>query len=330
MSKKKNKYTKAHVDFVKVLVGKGESVTSATRKMCEFYGITYTETVGRKFRDKIQKIRERKELAITNEVIKPAHSMKILVLDIETAPLKSYVWGIWNVNLGHSLGMLESDWFMLTWSAKWFMEDKVYSDRLTVDEVYEEDDRRICKNLWSLLEEADVVVAHNGLKFDMKRINTRFLKNGITPPMPYQVIDTLIHARRRFNITSNKLNYIGKFLGLGEKLDTGGFELWRRCMEGDATALTEMETYNIQDVRLLEDVYLALLPYIKPHPNVSLFIAEDVHACPSCGSQDLKWEGMYSTYANRYQAFRCGGCGSIGRSRTAEPKGKNITIATPN
>lgn len=301
------------------------NITKAAKAYCEVNKIPYTDSVRRMASKCINSL----GIEDTQEGDKPTHSMKILILDIETAPLKSYVWGIWNVNLGHSLNMLESDWFMLTWSAKWLFDGKVMSDKLTPKEVNKEDDKRICKSLWALLEEADVVIAHNGVKFDIKRINTRFLKNGLTPPMPYMVIDTLLHARKRFNITSNKLNYIGKFLGLGEKLDTGGFDLWKRCMEGDEEALTEMEVYNIQDVVLLEDVYLALLPYIKPHPNVALFIAEDVHACPSCGSQELKWEGKYSTYANTYDAFRCK-CGSIGRSRTARPKGKNMTISTPN
>lgn len=330
MTKKKNKYTKEQVNFVKVLVEKGDSVTSATRKMSEFFGMIFTDTMARKFRDKIQKIRERGELSVTiAEKEKPKHSMKILSLDIETAPLKSYVWGIWNQNLGHSLNMLESDWFMLTWSAKWLFDDKVMSDRVTPEEVKNEDDKRICKSLWSLLEEAEVVIWHNGQRFDQKRINTRLLKNGLKPTMPYQSIDTLLHARKKFNITSNKLNYIGQFLGLGEKLDTGGFDLWRKCMEGQEEALIQMEKYNIQDVILLEDVYLALLPFISPHPNVGLFVAEDVHVCPSCGSKHLKWEGTYTTYANQYDAFRCGDCGSIGRSRIARPKGKNITISIP-
>jgi len=308
------------------LFDREQNITWAAKAYCEANNIQYNDSIRRSASKWLNK------LGTTNSVesvIKP-HNMKILTLDIETAPLKSYIWGIWNQNLGHSLNMLESDWFMLTWSAKWLFEDNVLSDKLTPEEVLKEDDSRICKTIWNLLEEADVVIIHNGLKFDVKRMNTRFLKNGMTPPMVYQVIDTLIHARKRFNITSNKLDYIGKFLGLGEKLATGGFDLWKRCMKGDADALTEMETYNIQDVRLLEDVYLVLRPYIKPHPNVALFVAEDVHSCPSCASTDLKWEGTYSTYANTYDAFRCSSCGSIGRSRTAKPKGKNFTISTPN
>jgi len=298
----------------------GENITHTAKEWCKIKNIEYSDS----------KRRKASKILRWGKVDRPVHNMKILIFDLETAPLKSYIWGIWNQNLGHSLNMLESDWFLLTWSAKWLYDEKVMSDKLTPEEVLEEDDNRICKSLWELLNEADVVIAHNALKFDIKRINTRFLYNGLKPPLPYQIVDTLLHARKRFAITSNKLNYIGKFLGLGEKIDTGGFDLWKRCMKGDAEALKEMEVYNIQDVKLLEDVYLELLPYIKPHPNVGLFVSEDVHSCPSCGSSDLSWEGTYTTYANKYDAFRCNNCGSIGRSRTAKPKGKNITISTPN
>jgi predicted RNA-binding Zn-ribbon protein involved in translation (DUF1610 family) len=305
------------------LFEKEGSITAAAKVYCDVNGLEYTDSIRRTASKVINKLKN-------PDHTPPKHSMKVLILDIETSPLRSYIWNVWNQNIGHNMAMMESDWFMLTWSAKWLYDEKMLSDKVTSEEVFNEDDSRICNSLWLLLEEADVVIAHNALKFDIKRINTRFLKNGLNPPMPYQVIDTLAHARRRFSISSNRLNYIAKFLGLGEKIDTGGFDLWKRCMMGDEDALRDMEVYNIQDVKLLEDVYLELLPYIKPHPNVALFVAEDVHVCPSCGSDDLNWEGTYTTYANRYDAFRCGDCGSIGRSRTAKPKGKNITIATPN
>lgn len=265
------------------------------------------------------------------EIVQPSPA-KILVFDIETAPLRSYVWGIWNVNLGHNMSMVKADWFMLTWSAKWLFEDEVFADRLTPEEVKVQDDSRIVKSMWELINEADVVIAHNGLKFDIKRLNTRFLIHGLNPPMPYQVIDTLIHCRRQFNITSNKLDYIGKFLGLGKKFDTGGFELWDACMNGDPAALEKMEVYNIQDVRLLEAVYLKIRPYIKPHPNMGLFIEDNISCCPTCSSTQLTWGGSYATYANVFDAFRCNNCGAVGRSRKSNIPIRSrsaLTISTP-
>lgn len=318
-----------HLNLAVEIYKQTDTITEAARKLCEALNIKYTDSQRRTLSKWINSLSE-EEVTGTEEEISPA---KILIFDIETAPLKSYIWGLWNQNLGHSLSMVESDWFMLTWSAKWLFEDKVFADKLTPEEVLKEDDSRVTKSIWDLFDKADVVVAHNALKFDVKRLNTRFLKNGFPPPMPYQVIDTLAHCRKKFNISSNKLDYIGEFLDLGGKIETGGFDLWKRCMEGDEGALQDMETYNIRDVRLLEDVYLALRPYIKPHPNMGLWISENVHSCPTCGStEDLSWEGVYSTYANQYDAFRCGNCGSIGRSRTSKIKKSsksNLTMSTP-
>ncbi len=42
---------------------------------------------------------------------------KVLVFDIETKPLLGYVWSIWEQNV--SLNMINTDWSVLSWSAKW-------------------------------------------------------------------------------------------------------------------------------------------------------------------------------------------------------------------
>ncbi len=246
------------------------------------------------------------------------HHAKILVFDIETSPLMAYCWGLWNQNISPTKQLL-SDWFMLTWSAKWLFDDKVYSDKLTPEEALNEDDERITKSLWHLIDSADILISHNGLKFDNKKMRTRFIKHGLPAPSPTVTIDTLIHCRRQFAITSNKLDYIAKFFGFGGKMETGGFELWASCMKGDIEALHKMELYNIQDVKVLEDVYLKIRPYIKPHPNLGLFISENVRVCPSCASDEIEWlDKIYMTNVNVYDAFRCKSCGALGRSRNTK------------
>ena len=164
-------------------------------------------------------------------------SAKVLILDIETAPINAYVWGIWNQNIGTH--QIQSDWFCLTWAAKWLFEDKVYSAKLRPNEVQNQDDKRIIEGIWKLVNEADIVIAHNGEKFDMPKLNSRFIINGLNPPLPYQQIDTLKHIRRQFGFTSNKLDYVNKLLNLERKKETN-FELWERCMKGNANALSAL------------------------------------------------------------------------------------------
>jgi hypothetical protein len=139
----------------------------------------------------------------------------------------------------------------------------------------------------------------------------------------------LKHARKQFAISSNRLDYIGQFLGIGRKIDTGGFDLWARCMQGDDEALKEMQVYCDQDVKLLEDVYLTLRPYIKPHPNVGLLINDDIKRCPTCGSDKLKPIGDYYTTVSIFEEYNCDNCGGNCRSRKAYKKGKGIMSSLP-
>ena len=313
---------KENWERVKSFLDSTDTYTEAAKLLCTELGLEYTDS----FRRALSKVVNAElEKAETKEF------PKILILDIETAPSKAYIWGIWQQNIGHNLDMFLEDWFILTWSAKWLFQEEVLSGKVTPYEAKIGDDERIVEELWNLLEEADVVIAHNGKKFDIKKINTRFLAHRLPPPMPYQLIDTLIHARKNFAITSNKLDFIAKrFLNLDGKLEHGGFPLWARCLDGEQQALDEMEEYNIQDVKILEDVYLEMRPWIKPHPNVGLFIGKEVSCCATCGSEELEWSGNYATYANTYAAYRCSSCGATGRSKKSNTINKSLTYSTPS
>lgn len=255
---------------------------------------------------------------------------KILLFDIETAPITAYTWGIWNQNIGQD--MILKDWFVLSWSAKWLFDDEIYNMSLTPKEIDRGDDKRIIKGIWQMLHEADVVVAHNLKKFDKKRVQTRFLKYDMGLPSPYNTVDTLLHARKQFAITSNRLDYIAsKFLGIEGKMETPK-GLWWDCMKGDKDAMKTMVEYCDKDVKVLEDVYLTLRPYIQPHPNIGLIDGGGVHCCPTCGGTDLKPFGTYRTYVNEFDVYSCNECKSISRARknsTPKEVKDTITVSVP-
>jgi hypothetical protein len=246
-------------------------------------------------------------------VVKKAH---ILLLDIETAPILAYVWSLWKPTIAHM--QIDRDWFIISWRAKWLLEEEIFGDVLTPNEAVEQNDKRIIKSIWEMINEADIVIAHNGNKFDLPKLNTRFVYHGLEPPMSYQSIDTLAVAKRHFKFTSNRLDYLGDFLGVGRKIPTD-WTLWEKCYFGDIEALEHMYEYNEQDVLLLEDVYIKLRPYIKSHPNLGVFSDEIVSQCPNCGSTKLNWGGTpYTTGVGRYTSFRCLDCGAVGHSRISE------------
>lgn len=254
---------------------------------------------------------------------------KILIFDIEISATEAAVWGMWRQNINPE--QIISPWFMLTWSAKWLFSDELMSGRLTSKEAKNEDDSRIVKDLWNLLDQADVVVAHNGDSFDIPRMNVRFLVNGLAPTSPYQKIDTLKVAKREFAFLYNKLDELAKVLGLDGKIKTN-FELWSRARKGDDEALKEMEKYNIQDVKLLEEVYLELRPWIKLHPSVALFLEKEHAVCPSCGHDHLTQKGTYRTQVSVFDTFQCNSCGAISRSRTnkvSKELKKNLLVSVP-
>lgn len=252
---------------------------------------------------------------------------KILIFDIETSPLRAYIWSRWKQNI--YLDQTISEWFMLSWSAKWLFSPDVMSDRLTGEEALAENDSRIVASIWKLIDEADIVVAHNGLAFDEKKINARFLLNGLPPTSPYQSIDTKVIASKQFGFSSNKLDALAGYFGFEVKLDTD-FKLWDRCMRGEDEALKYMEIYNRHDVELLEEVYLKLRPWIKAHPNVALYLESKEPVCSNCGNIHLTFAGNYYTQTGKYDTYRCE-CGALSRVRTSSvPKEirKNLLIST--
>lgn len=256
-----------------------------------------------------------------NEVISKPKKLKVLVIDIETAPMRAYVWKRWKENI--SLSQTISEWFMLTWAAKFVGESEVYSDKISPIEVSNEDDSRITKSLIKLIEQSDVIIAHNLKKFDLPCINARAIINGFKPLRPVLMIDTLDVSKRQFRFSSNKLDALAGYFGIRHKEDTS-FELWSKCMNGDKDAINYMEFYNIGDVEILEKVYLKLRPWIKNHPNEAL--VSNIPCCPNCGSENIKEEGYYYTNVNKYIQYRCE-CGAVSRSRKGE---KNDITITPN
>lgn len=255
------------------------------------------------------------------------HMPNILVLDIETAPIKAFVWRLWKENI--SLDQISSDWFMLTWSAKWLYSTEIMSDRLTSSEAIEENDKRIIESLWKLMNAADIIIAHNGISFDVPKANARFIKWGLPPTKPYQQIDTRIIAAKQFGFSSNKLEALARMFGIAGKFDTD-FKLWVQCINGDEESLSYMEQYNRHDVVVLEEVYLRMRSWIKGHINLSLYSDGANPVCPNCGSNKLHLDGgYYYTPAGRYKTLRCE-CGAISRERVSDltpDERKNIVVS---
>lgn len=247
---------------------------------------------------------------------------RILILDIETAPNIAYVWGAWQQNVGQKQWLQKSH--IMSFAAKWLDSEEVfYKENRTSD------DSSIVRSLYDLLDMADIVVAHNGAKFDLPTIIGRGVIHNYSPPSPYMVVDTLHTARKELRLVSNSLANLCEQLNLPKKDDHKkypGFELWLGCLRNEEEAWKEMKDYNIADVVSLEALYLRLRPYMRFHPNVVRTSDGETVTCPKCGSKNIQWRGYYYTRSGIcYRKFVCMDCGGWGRMRFAE-KDKSVSL----
>jgi len=244
--------------------------------------------------------------------------VKILLLDIETAPNTVYTWGLWDQNVG--LNQIIDTGYVLCWCAKWYGNKEVF-----FDSVQKSTPKAMLKKIHDLLDEADAVVHFNGTSFDIPTLNREFLVHGFSPPAPYKQTDLIQVARKSFRFASNKLDFIAGHLKLGQKNKTD-FTLWIKCMKNEPEAWQQMEAYNREDVILLEKLYEKLKPWIYSHANHSVYGTGESLVCPNCGSKDHQRRGFHYTSAAKYQRHQCSNCRMWFRSgKTLAPKPVNRT-----
>lgn len=248
---------------------------------------------------------------------------RILVVDIETAPLELYGWKLFDENF--SLDQIKSDWSILAFAAKWLRERRViYKDTGGRGAAKVRDDSGLLPDLWRLLDEADIVVAQNGVRFDVRKIRARLVAHGFKPPSPFRVVDTMLVARKYFAFTSQKLKYTSEVLAPELKKDEHrefpDFTLWAEVLKDNPKAWRVMRRYNQQDILATEAVYLKVLPWIENHPNLGTFAAAEEHLCPNCGSKNVIGRNGWREVKQQgvYKRYQCKDCGAWSRGKTME------------
>jgi hypothetical protein len=267
-----------------------------------------------------------------------------MLFDIETLPIIGNFWDTGKQYLGYQ-NILE-DWVVLSWSAKSLFSSHIEGDILTPEEIARRNsqifipepkthnaDERIVRRIWKYLDEADVVITQNGIKFDVRKLNARFLYYRLPPPRPFHHIDTLKAAQAAFASSSHRLGYMTEWLGLTRKLDTD-YELWQRAQIGEPAALQEMYDYGLNDTGILEEYYTTIRSWIPNHPNFSAYtnryidLDADEVSCPVCRhaihASHLK-ETYRTPLGNQYDAGRCPHCKSYVR-RSKKRSGQHHVV----
>lgn len=229
--------------------------------------------------------------------------MNVLYIDIETSPLLVYAWGIYNVN---AIDVAEES-RILGYSYAW-NDAKVR----WVDVEHAENRTRAIEYLWHLFDKADWIIAHNGDRFDIKKINLEFAREGMGPPSFYRSIDTKKVASAAFGHYSNSLKYLARTFHLDDKMQNSGFQLWLDYMANVPAARREMSAYARQDTETLRQLYLHIRGWAKAHPNAGHHA--DGAVCRVCASAALVKRGFKETNAGKYQQYRCSDCGAYSTS----------------
>jgi DNA polymerase elongation subunit (family B) len=226
---------------------------------------------------------------------------KILFYDIETSPNLGYTWGKYEQNVI----AFQSESELISVSFKYQKTPAKTYSRRTLSE------KSLLKIIAKEFLAADIVVAHNGDQFDRRVLHARLSANNL-PPLPLTPsVDTKKVAKRYFRFNSNSLNDLAKFYKLGQKVNTGGFELWLECLAGNNDAWKRMEQYNKQDVVLLEKVYNKMFPWVQNHPNVAKILNPKAHShdCPKCSSKNTIKKGVRAAGSIIKQQMVCKKCG---------------------
>ena len=242
---------------------------------------------------------------------------KILVIDIETAPASGYIWKLFDVNV--SLSQLIDTSKVICFAAKWVGDNKVifHSNQ-------EDTHKKMIKKAWDLFNEADAVIGYNSKNFDCKILNKEFILSGFPPPAPYKHIDLLQTMKNKFKFMSNKLDHVSQELGIGKKTSHQGFELWQACMNNDTKAWKLMKKYNINDVKLTEELYDKVKGWLKTTFNFNEHSESMV--CPNCGSHNVTKNGTYKSPTRAYQKYVCNDCFAHSKSNIKIPNRKTDTL----
>lgn len=230
---------------------------------------------------------------------------KRLFFDIETSPNIVFSWNVgYKLNISHDNIINERAIICICY--KWEHESKVHELHWNKG-----DDKKLLIEFAKIMNQADEIIGHNGDNYDIKWVRARCIYHSIPLIPDFQSIDTLKLSRKGFRFNSNKLDYIASYLGLGHKMDTGGFGLWKSIvLDNDKKAMNTMIAYCKKDVALLEQVFKKLSPYVLHKSHKAVHQGGEPHNCPECGNTHCISNGV-RIMANglKKRRMHCQDCG---------------------
>lgn len=233
---------------------------------------------------------------------------KVLFFDIETKPVKAWVWRTGEQRIRHDQIVAKERFDIICICYKWANSSQIYS----LDwGIKAQNSAQMINKFVSVLESADVVVGQNSDSFDIKQVNTQRMLHK-QPPISWPVAeDTRKQIKKHFYVTSSSLDYMSKLL-LETGKDPMNFQDWIEIVDNkNSKALRKMIAYCKKDVKNLYDVWKRIAPYVQPKAHKGIICHDDKLACPSCASKETRKSSIYYGATGKRQKYHCRACGHI-------------------
>ena len=250
-------------------------------------------------------------------------AVKALTIDIERLPGQVSVQHrgftidgpVWDLNaLKHVIGRRIHADDVIEWprticaAARWYGEEDVMFAAEWEVGGYD----AFMRQVWSWVDEADILIGHNMAAFDSKHLMSGWAEMGLPAPSPFKVIDTLKIARGSLNMESNTLDSLAKRLGVESKSDKYDVRVAQAAVNGDREAQARIEDYNRGDIVASEALFDRLRPYARNIPHLGMW-TDDELACPSCGSTMAATGKTVHANVQKYEHLHCPNCGAHAR-----------------
>ena len=267
---------------------------------------------------------------------------KVLFYDIETAPLKAWIFRPGEQRISpKSLDKAHDNYHIISIQYCW--NDGKPGKYLSWGLGHEVETEEMIKRFDAIVKSADLVIGKNNKRFDDKHVNAQRMLSQLPVEAPWlDATDDLERQfRKHFYMASQSLDYISGQLGLGGKVkmelqDWIDIVDWKKLKQLESVvgnklikdvsiiefnrsycevnragknAFEKMMKYGVKDVEDTRAVWAYAESYIKPKFNQAKFKSLGL-ACVNigCGSQDLIKNGTRMSGTVLYQNFFCKKC----------------------
>lgn len=239
---------------------------------------------------------------------------RILFFDIETAPLKAYVWSPGKQYVGFKQLDKDHCQFRIICITYCFNDGKPAQ---FIDWGYEaQDTKEVIRQFDEIIKDCDFFIGKNSDKFDVKMINGARALNGLpgNPSWSKYTDDLEKQMRKYFRLPSQSLDYISAQLGYGGKVKME-LQDWIDIVEKNKNgckSLAKMIKYGKKDVEDTRALWDKLSEHFdsKWDQNNYIYNPDGIIRCKhsDCGSVNLRRNGHKYQGKSKYQEYKCLDC----------------------